>query len=114
MRYKVLGEHTGLRVSDLALGASMFGTGWGYGSNQAPGDLGERRQPRPDPDRRAEGPRSRGRAREAYFETLAGHVPIGRVGKADEIAKLVVFLASEASSFITGPDIQADGSFAQI
>jgi aryl-alcohol dehydrogenase-like predicted oxidoreductase len=33
MRYRVLGK-TGLRVSNLALGAGLFGTGWGYGSER--------------------------------------------------------------------------------
>ena len=32
MRYKLFGDHTGLRVSELALGTGNFGTGWGYGS----------------------------------------------------------------------------------
>jgi aryl-alcohol dehydrogenase-like predicted oxidoreductase len=32
MRYKVFGRHTGLRVSELFLGAGMFGTGWGHGA----------------------------------------------------------------------------------
>ena len=31
MRYELLGRHTGLRVSELVLGAGMFGTKWGYG-----------------------------------------------------------------------------------
>src|SRR5689334_867659 len=34
MRYKLFGEHTGLRVSELVLGAGMFGTGWGYGAER--------------------------------------------------------------------------------
>jgi aryl-alcohol dehydrogenase-like predicted oxidoreductase len=33
MRYKVLGRHTGLRVSELVLGAGMFGTKWGHGAD---------------------------------------------------------------------------------
>lgn len=33
MRYRVFGR-SGLRVSELALGAANFGTGWGYGSEQ--------------------------------------------------------------------------------
>jgi aryl-alcohol dehydrogenase-like predicted oxidoreductase len=33
MRYKLLGRRTGLRVSELSLGAGMFGTGWGYGAD---------------------------------------------------------------------------------
>jgi aryl-alcohol dehydrogenase-like predicted oxidoreductase len=32
MRYKVFGEHTGLRVSELILGTGTFGTRWGYGA----------------------------------------------------------------------------------
>jgi aryl-alcohol dehydrogenase-like predicted oxidoreductase len=32
MRYKVFGKRTGLRVSELALGAGNFGTGWGHGA----------------------------------------------------------------------------------
>jgi aryl-alcohol dehydrogenase-like predicted oxidoreductase len=31
MRYKVFGRHTGLRVSELVLGAGTFGTRWGHG-----------------------------------------------------------------------------------
>src|SRR5215207_7629465 len=32
MRYRIFGRRTGLRVSELALGAGNFGTGWGYGA----------------------------------------------------------------------------------
>jgi aryl-alcohol dehydrogenase-like predicted oxidoreductase len=32
MRYKLFGEHTGLRVSELVLGAGNFGTRWGHGA----------------------------------------------------------------------------------
>lgn len=34
MRYRTLGRHTGLRVSELVLGAGNFGTGWGYGAER--------------------------------------------------------------------------------
>jgi hypothetical protein len=34
MRYKVFGRRTGLRVSELALGAGNFGTGWGHGAER--------------------------------------------------------------------------------
>lgn len=34
MRYKIFGRHTGLRVSELALGAGGFGQGWGYGADR--------------------------------------------------------------------------------
>jgi aryl-alcohol dehydrogenase-like predicted oxidoreductase len=32
MQYQLFGRLTGLRVSELALGTGMFGTGWGYGA----------------------------------------------------------------------------------
>lgn len=34
MRYKLFGRHTGLRVSELVLGAGTFGTRWNYGSSK--------------------------------------------------------------------------------
>lgn len=34
MQYTTFGRHTGLRVSELALGTGNFGTGWGYGSER--------------------------------------------------------------------------------
>ncbi len=50
----------------------------------------------------------------AMMAGMAAQVPLGRVGAPDEIAKTAVFLASDASSFINGADIQVDGGWAQI
>jgi len=41
-------------------------------------------------------------------------VPLGRLGRPDEIAKAVVFLASDDSSYITGTESLVDGGLAQI
>lgn len=40
---------------------------------------------------------------------MAAEVPLGRYGTADEAADLIVFLASERASYITGTTIQIDG-----
>ncbi|RYG47737.1 SDR family oxidoreductase [bacterium] len=45
---------------------------------------------------------------------MAAGVPLGRVGEPDEIAKAVVFLASEESSFVAGIELFVDGGFAQV
>jgi NAD(P)-dependent dehydrogenase (short-subunit alcohol dehydrogenase family) len=41
-------------------------------------------------------------------------VPLGRFGTPNEIAKAVVFLASDDSSYITGTELFVDGGFAQV
>jgi len=45
---------------------------------------------------------------------IANSVPLGRFGTPDEIAKAVVFLASDDSSYITGAELFVDGGFAQV
>lgn len=50
---------------------------------------------------------------EMYTAMLNG-VPLGRVGTPDEVAKPVVFLASDDSSYITGIELFVDGGIAQI
>ena len=43
--------------------------------------------------------------------TVIAHVPLGRFGKPEEIAEPVLFLASSASSFITGAMLPVDGGW---
>jgi len=43
---------------------------------------------------------------------LSADTPLGRIGTPKEIAELMVFLASDKASFITGQTITADGGFA--
>ena len=43
------------------------------------------------------------------LEKMTADIPLGRIGDPDEFATLVVFLASERASYITGTTIQVDG-----
>ncbi len=43
------------------------------------------------------------------LKKMTADIPLGRIGDPEEFANLVVFLASEKSSYITGATIQVDG-----
>jgi NAD(P)-dependent dehydrogenase (short-subunit alcohol dehydrogenase family) len=47
-------------------------------------------------------------------KTISKSVPLGRFGTPDEIAKAVVFLASDDASYITGIELFVDGGIAQV
>jgi NAD(P)-dependent dehydrogenase (short-subunit alcohol dehydrogenase family) len=53
-------------------------------------------------------------AGEQRLKVLSSNVPLGRLGTPDEIAKAVVFLASDDSSYITGIELFVDGGMAQV
>src|SRR6059036_45999 len=48
------------------------------------------------------------------LKMISNSVPLGRLGTSDEIAKAVVFLASDDASYITGTELFVDGGFAQV
>ena len=45
----------------------------------------------------------------ASLETIAKHIPMRRLGTVDDVAQLALFLASDASSYLTGLAIPIDG-----
>ena len=51
---------------------------------------------------------------EQFKKNIMNTVPMGRMGSPDEIAKVVSFLASNDSSYITGIELFVDGGLAQI
>jgi len=53
-------------------------------------------------------------AGEQRLKSLSTVVPLGRLGTPDEIARAMVFLASDDSSYVTGTELFVDGGFAQV
>jgi NAD(P)-dependent dehydrogenase (short-subunit alcohol dehydrogenase family) len=86
-----LGEH-GIRVNSVSPGPVVTGI-FGKGS----GVEDERADEAPDV------------VRAAFAEILPEVQPLPRVGTAEDVARAVLFLASDDSSFVTGHDLVVDG-----
>jgi 3-oxoacyl-[acyl-carrier protein] reductase len=50
-------------------------------------------------------------ARPEFYETIRSRIPVGRLGRPEEVARAVAFLASPASSFCTAVNLVVDGGF---
>ena len=50
-----------------------------------------------------------GKSLEEYLPAATAEIPLGRIGSPEEFAHVVVFLASERASYVTGATIQVDG-----
>ena len=51
---------------------------------------------------------------EEFGQQIQSMVPVQRFGRADEVARAAVFLASGDSSYMTGSEVTVDGGFAQV
>lgn len=52
--------------------------------------------------------------RDAIVDDMVTRVPLGRMGKSEEVAAAALFLASDESSFMTGSEMFVDGGYAQV
>ncbi|MGO9839352.1 MAG: SDR family NAD(P)-dependent oxidoreductase [Polyangiaceae bacterium] len=55
-----------------------------------------------------------GAPRDGLASLYRDRVPLGRVGRPDDVASAISFLASDDSSYITGTELLADGGLAQV
>jgi NAD(P)-dependent dehydrogenase (short-subunit alcohol dehydrogenase family) len=49
-----------------------------------------------------------------FAKTMTQQIPLGRIGQSSEVASAALFLATDASSFVTGSELPVDGGLAQV
>jgi len=57
---------------------------------------------------------NKGRTYEQYISEMGQRIPLKRVGTAEEFANMILFLASDAGSYVTGTAINVDGGFTPV
>lgn len=55
--------------------------------------------------------KEKGKSHEEILVEMAKRIPLNRLGRPEEIASVVVFLASKQASYVTGVTIQVDGGY---
>ena len=48
------------------------------------------------------------------MRAIGAHIPLGRLGLADEVVNVALFLASDAASYVTGANIMVDGGWSSV
>ncbi len=56
----------------------------------------------------------KGRTLADYYAEMGKSIPMGRIGRAEEFANMVLFLASDAGSYVTGTAINIDGNLSPV
>ena len=57
---------------------------------------------------------ARGMSVEEHYSSTGKTVPMGRMGESEEVANVIAFLASDASSYVTGTCINVDGGLSGV
>lgn len=57
---------------------------------------------------------NKGRTLDEYLAEMGQRIPMKRVGTAEEFANMILFLASDAGSYVTGTAINVDGGFCPV
>lgn len=56
-------------------------------------------------------PKNRGEDRPDYMAEITRRIPMGRIGQPSDLAGVAIYLASDASSYVTGQNIVVDGGY---